>query len=214
MQRGRAGQGGQLVFLDEAGDPGFKFLRGSSSHFVIAAVVFDSRRAAEEVALVVKEYRRALGWREDHEFKFNKLEKRRIRELLVLVAGGDFRISAVRVNKSRVRDDLRLTQESFYNYIVVEALNHVSGLHEADVRLDGHAGREYKRSAIAYFRRQLNADTRKIARFRFVDSKANNLIQLADLVAGAIYRAVQAKTDSADYVGILAPRIEDLWDFE
>jgi hypothetical protein len=64
------------------------------------------------------------------------------------------------------------------------------------------------------FRRQLNATTRKVARFRFVDSRTNNLIQLADLAAGAVHRAVQPKTDASDYVEILKPRIEEIWDFE
>ncbi len=32
---------GQIVFIDDAGDPGFKIDRGSSTHFVIACVIFD-----------------------------------------------------------------------------------------------------------------------------------------------------------------------------
>ncbi|MDR2379718.1 MAG: DUF3800 domain-containing protein [Bifidobacteriaceae bacterium] len=206
--------GWDMVFLDDAGDPGFKFDRGSSSHFVIAAVRFQDRLAAEETALVMKRYRRAQGWRDDHEFKFTKLDKGRVKELLGLVAGCDYRINAVRVDKALIRSgELRAKPESFYNYIVMQALDQIPGLLEADVRLDGHAGREYKQSAIAYFRRQLNSSSRKVARFRFVDSRGNNLIQLADLAAGSIHRAVQDKTDAAEYVRILAPRIEEIWDF-
>jgi hypothetical protein len=200
--------------LDDAGDPGFKFDLGSSSHFVIAAVVFDSDLAAEQVSLVMKRYRRSQGWRDDHEFKFNKLEKARTKQLLTLLATCDFRVRAVRVDKGLIRSgEMRTKQESFYNYIVMQALARIPDLRDADVRLDGRASREYRQSAIVYFRRQLNADTTKVARFRFVDSKTDNLIQLADLVAGAIHRAVQAKTDACDYVKILAPRIEDVWDF-
>ena len=43
-----------LIFLDESGDAGFKFGQGSSSHFVIALVIFDSPLDAEETALHIK----------------------------------------------------------------------------------------------------------------------------------------------------------------
>lgn len=36
-----------LVLIDESGDPGFKLVRGSSSHFVVAMVVFDDFTDAE-----------------------------------------------------------------------------------------------------------------------------------------------------------------------
>jgi hypothetical protein len=64
-----------LVFIDDSGDPGFKFDKGSSTHFVIACIVFDDNLDAEETALKIKRLRRSLGWRDDHEFKFNKASK-------------------------------------------------------------------------------------------------------------------------------------------
>lgn len=85
----------------------------------------------------------------------------------------------------------------------------------ASVKLDGEAGRQYKQQAVAYFRREVNQDGQKIAKFAFVDSSKNDLIQLADLVAGAIYRSRLAeKTDREEYITILKPRIEEIWDFE
>jgi hypothetical protein len=100
-----------------------------------------------------------------------------------------------------------------HNFTVMQALDRISGLEDADVRLDGTAGREYKQSTRAYFRKQLNATTKKVGEFRFVDSKTNNLIQLADLCAGSIHRAVSDKSDAAVYVDILKARIEEIWDF-
>jgi hypothetical protein len=46
----------QHVFIDDSGDPGFKLNKGSSSHFVIACVIFDDSLDAEEVALTIKKY--------------------------------------------------------------------------------------------------------------------------------------------------------------
>jgi hypothetical protein len=145
---------GVKVFIDDAGDAGFKFGQGSSSHFVIACLIFEDNLVAEEVALEMKKYRRSLGWRDDHEFKFNKLKKNMIKELLRMVAPFDYRIRAVRVDKSLIRSaELRQKPQMFYNFTVMQALDRIPGLEDADVRLDGTAGRECRQSTRAYFRK-------------------------------------------------------------
>jgi hypothetical protein len=65
----------QLVFIDDAGDPGFKTESGSSKYFVIACVIFDDNLIAEETSLAMKKHRRTIGWRDEQEFKFSKTKK-------------------------------------------------------------------------------------------------------------------------------------------
>lgn len=205
----------QLVFIDDSGDPGFKLDKGSSSHFVIACVIFDDALDAEEAALTIKKFRRSLGWSEHREFKFNKTNKKYIKELLDLVSATNFRVRAIRIDKSRVYShELKNRQDSFYNYAIKEVLSKTSTLQDASVRLDGHSGREYKKSAITYLRREVNSRGSKIRKVKFVKSDTDVLIQLADLIAGSILRESQTeKTDSGDYVQLIKKRIEDVWDF-
>lgn len=206
----------QLVFIDDSGDPGFKLDKGSSSHFVIATVIFDDPLDAEETALIIKKYRRELGWSDKREFKFNKTNKKIIGELLGRVTNCNFKIRAICIDKSKIYShELKNKQDSFYNYAIKEVLSKTDSLNAADIRLDGHSGREYKKSAITYLRREVNTQSKKIAKVRFVDSSTNVLIQLADLVAGSILRSTQtAKTDHAVYTKILEKRIEDVWYFQ
>jgi len=206
----------QLVFIDDSGDPGFKLDKGSSSHFVIACVIFDDLLDAEETALIIKKYRRELGWNENREFKFNKTHKKYIREVLQRVSKSSFRIRAICIDKSNIRSpELRNKQNSFYNYAIKEVLSKTDSLSQADIRLDGHSGRTYKKSAITYLRREVNSRSQKITKVRFVNSHTNTLIQLADLVAGSILRSTQKKkTDSGDYLKIFKRRIEDVWYFQ
>lgn len=206
----------QLVFIDDSGDPGFKLGRGSSSHFVIACVIFDDPLVAEEVALSIKKYRRSLGWGDHREFKFNKTKKKYVRELLEIVSRYNFRVRAICIDKSLIYShELKSKQDSFYNYAIKLVLEKSDSLNKADVRLDGHSGREYKKSAITYLRREANARSSKVAKVRFVDSGTNVLIQLADLVAGSILRTTQtSKTDSGEYMKVLEGRIEDVWHFK
>lgn len=206
----------QHVFIDDSGDPGFKLQKGSSTHFVIACVIFDDPLDAEEVALIIKKYRRELKWGDNREFKFNKTNKKLIKGLLSRVCGSSFKVRAICIDKSLIRSsELKNRQDSFYNYAIKEVLAKSSSLRNADIRLDGHSGRAYKKSAGAYIRREVNSSSHKIDRVRFVDSKTNVLIQLADLVAGSILRSTQTdKTDCSEYIKLLGKRIEDVWYFK
>ena len=139
-----------------------------------------------------------------------------MKEALNRIANSHFRIRAICIEKSCIYShELKNKQDSFYNYAIKEVLTKTSGLELADVRLDGHSGREYKKSAITYLRREVNANSNKIARVRFVDSRTIMLIQLADLAAGSILRSTQSsKSDQNAYVKILKNRIENVWNFK
>jgi hypothetical protein len=206
----------KLVFLDDAGDPGFKLGRGSSNYFVIACVIFDDNLVAEEVSRIMKEHCLDAKLSSVSEYKFSKTRKSVIKGLLYKIKDCDFRIRAIRVDKSLVRShELRNRPNSFYNYVIKEVLSNTPNLEDASVRLDGHADREYRRTAVAYFRKQVNLSEHKIADFKFYDSQKNELIQLADLVAGSILRTTQTdKTDCNDYYEIIKNRVEDLSDLE
>lgn len=206
-----------LVFIDESGDAGFKLDRGSSSHFVIACVIFDDHLDAEETALKIKRFRRSLGRRDDHEFKFNKSSKEVRLGFFTAVEECRFRVRAVVVDKSRVSSGhLKRDKASFHNYFIKSVIEQSSGtIQNARIRIDGRGDREYKRTAGSYFRRQLNGAGDVVVDVKFVDSSSDALIQLADMVAGAIRRdESNEKRDSADYVSAFRKKIQDIWRFK
>lgn len=199
----------QLVFLDDSGDAGFK--GAASSHFVIACAIFMDDLVAEEASLIMRKYRREIGWSDDGEFKFAKTKKVYVKEVLRRVCKLDFEISAIVVDKSVVGTG---KTQNFYNHIIKELLIRLP-INDASVRIDGHAGTNYLRSACAYFRKNVNVQSHKISEVRYVDSKDNVLIQLADLVAGSIFRSTQTnKSDHADYLPIIKKRIGFIYQYE
>lgn len=206
-----------LVFIDDAGDAGFKLNNGSSSHFVIACVIFDDNLEAEETALRIKKLRRSLRWRDEHEFKFNKTSRKIRSVFLQEIKACKFRVRAIVADKSVIRShELRSSKESFYNYMIKEVLSKGGGfIKNARVRLDGHEDRAYKKAAATYFRQHANPKGKVIKNVRFVNSKSDSLIQLADMVAGSILRSTQSsKSDAGDYIKIISKRIEDIWFFK
>ena len=206
-----------LVFIDDSGDPGFKLESGSSRYFVIACVVFDDNLDAEETALKIKRLRKSLKWRDEHEFKFNKTNKQIRLEFLDNIKGCPFRIRAIVTDKTLIRStELKKNKNKFYNYMIKEVLSKSDGfIKNASIRLDGHEDRAYKQAATTYFRQQVTGKNKIISKMKFVNSKNDNLIQLADMVAGSIFRSAHSsKKDSQVYLKTIQKRIEDIWHFK
>lgn len=203
-----------LVFIDDSGDPGFKTQEGSSSVFVIALIIFDDHLVAEETALVLKKLRRELTFPDSMEFKFHKSRAEIKRLFLQTAARCDFRIRAIVVKKEIVYSNfLRSNSDSFFNYIVMQVLRN-SGKHirKAKLRFDKRGEKRIRDELRTYLSSQLdNKRNNVFSDLKFVDSKQNILIQLADMVAGCIASYYKGK-DKVLY-RIIQKRCEDVWEF-
>ena len=99
----------QFVFIDDSGDPGFKFERGSTKYFTVALVVFDDDIDAEETSVIIKKFRRSLGWASHREFKFHQLRSDICCDFLREVMKGNFTIRAMLLDKTKITDN-QITQ--------------------------------------------------------------------------------------------------------
>jgi len=208
-----------IIFIDESGDPGFKIGQGSSELFVIALVIFDKESEAEKTANRIKEFKKNLGKSEKYEFKFNKMNKSLRTDFFKVIQSCKFRVRCIVVLKERVYSlELRKNKEKFYNYFLREVLEHNNNtIKNAKLRLDGFGERRIKKALISYLRKELNGGNNKkvMENLKFVDSKKDVLIQLADMITGGIYRYYQAeKVDKSVYKKIIEDKIEDLWEFK
>ena len=210
---------GQLVFLDESGDAGFKTEKGSSPVLVVAAVIFDSPDQAEETAEAIRNLRQQLGKSQRFQFHFSNLTRNWREQFLNSVSACPFRVRAIVMAKDRIYLDsqLRRRGDLFYNYTVRCLLNDALGrIENAKVFVDGDAGRESLRAMVAYLRRECNTEERcVIKQVKFVPKRENNvLVQLSDMVASGLARSYRTeKSDSRLYRSLLEPRLENLWEF-
>jgi hypothetical protein len=81
----------------------------------------------------------------------------------------------------------------------------------AKLRVDGSGDREFKQAFKAYVRSKVGRGV--IAKSNFVGSEKDSLIQLADMVAGAIARAHKEPRNDASFLDRIRHKIEDLWRF-
>lgn len=201
------------VFIDDSGDAGFRLGEGSSDSLVIACCVFPDADSAELAAGEIRKIRSELGWHTSHEFKFSKTRADIRMQFLVRLAKQNFFIRAIVLPKKDIYSDfLKTEHKSFYNFAIQSVLSNSGGtIQNASIRIDGSGGREYRKAAIAYFRRESQAkDAGIIRRVSFVDSHRDQLIQLADMVAGSIRCSHDSnRVDSGQYLGALNARIRD-----
>ena len=201
--------GKKLIFVDDSGDPGFKAT--SSENFVMAAAVFIDSDVAEELSKKINEYRKSLDWRERVEFKFSKDRKEVIVDLLKIVREYDFEIYAVYIDKTRFGSMMNIIDKNkLYDWTIAELLKTIP-LTDSKIKIDGRSGRQKMRKTAAYLRHELKIKDNEKTRLEigFEDSRNNNLIQLADLIAGSINRSLsKGKTDAVVYVRILKDKIK------
>ena len=208
-----------LVFIDDSGDPGFKLNKGSSKVFVISCVIFDDELEAEKTAVAIKEFRRKMKFPDTMEFKFNKSSRKIRKGFLTEISKYKFRIRAIVMQKEKIYSwELKKSKESFYSYAIKMVLKYDNKtLKNAKIKLDGHGERIFRRKLTTYLRRELNVRQKKVvSQLRFVNSKTNVLIQMADMVAGSIYRKYTSNKKDADiYYSILKKhrKIQDCWVF-
>lgn len=203
-----------LVLIDESGDAGFKVAKGSTSHFVVAMVIFRDNSQAEATSKAIAAAQVRL--RVKPEFKFNKCAYHVRDDFFAAVHPFMFGVRALVVDKARIYSEhLRDNKERFYNYFVQLLLKHDNeALQGARIKIDGSGDREFKRELSSYLRQQINAG--KVASLKFAESHRDSLIQLADMAAGAIARSYRRddRKDSGRWRDMLASKIEDVWEFK
>lgn len=203
-----------LIFIDESGDPGFKLGRGSTSHFVIAMIIFDKNEDATFTSKVIKDALIDLKIRP--EFKFSKSSDIKKDEFFARIKSCRFRIRALVVDKEKIYSkNLRQDDEKFYNYFTKILMNFPElKLNNVSVKIDGSGDREFKKELNRYLRSQIKSNLK--LKIELVDSSKNYLIQLADMVAGAIAKSYpnQIRQANNSWKQSLGKKIENIWDFK
>ena len=98
----------------------------------------------------------------------------------------------------------------------MQVLKHSGGtITNAKLKFDKRGERTLRDQLRVYLSRELDNKRRKIFKdLKFVDSRQNTLIQLADMIAGSIYASYTKK--DLTYLSTLkrSRRVEDIWEFK
>ncbi len=177
-----------FVYLDESGDIGFKFDRGSSRLFVVTLLFVDD---PSPVRLAIDELGRRLGLGPRQEFRFVHTSHDRRQAFFDCFRQHDVSIRALVVDKRQMDRRAVRDHENFYTQILGLVLEtQAASLTRATIVLDeSDESRRGKRERATYLRRQLNTNpAARKAKIIHQASHSDSLIQAADMASGAIFR--------------------------
>lgn len=199
-----------IVFIDECGDAGFKIEEQSSSrYFVIALVVFADVESSAKTEQVIAKLHQELGIRQ--EFKFCHDSRKTKLKVFNALRDCDFTVELLVVDKKLIESKyLREHPKNFYNFMLKEIISH-SEIADAKAKivLDGKGNKHFVNELKSYLRKDNKVQMKS---FSLKDSKKDNLLQLADYVAGGIMCCYKHNND--DYKKLLGKKIARLWEFK
>lgn len=173
---------------DESGDPGLNFGKGASRYFVISVV---ATHTPDSLRSFLENTRKNLRLAEHYEFGFHKLNSVKLREkIFTALAGADFEAWAILVDKTLLGDELRsMTGLERYLFFVAELVKIIP----AEKRMGGTLILDefgYPDKTKEELKRILKARNiiHGFRRITIRRSKSEPLIQIADLIAGAVWR--------------------------
>jgi hypothetical protein len=203
-----------LVFIDESGDPGMKLGGGSSPYFVVTLILIEDPEEATALEQRIVLLKRELGLSPNFEFHFSQLKGVWREEFLQAVSRYEWFSYTVVINKSLLTGKGFLFPDSFYKYTFgLVFQNAKPHLRDATVVIDGSGAREFRRQLSAYLRKRISSKdgtSKLIRKIKLQDSCSNHLLQLADMVCGAIARDHNKPDESARYRKLVSHREVDV----
>jgi len=185
-----------LVFIDESGDAGIKLKSGSSPHFTVTLLIFEDRDEANAADKRIDLLKREMGFPDYFEFHFANLRNDFRKEFLKAVAKYEFFYSSIVINKAKLTGKGFQYADSFYKYTCSLVFENVKPLlREATVIIDGSGSRKFREQLSTYLRKKVSTrgSDKLISRVKLQDSRANNLLQMADMICGAVARSYGKK---------------------
>ncbi len=199
-----------LVFVDESGDAGLKLAEGSSTYFAVTLVIFENDAEAEKLRLRIDFLRTELRVPGSYEFHFFRNNVHVRRAFLNAIKGYEFQFFSLVVDKRKVSSAEYRSGSAFYKVVCGVAFDAVKPLlSEANVKFDESGGKAVKKELASYIKRKVNDEGQAVERIKKIgtqDSKSSNLIQVADMVSGAVYRSFSSGAEAGEYRNIIKHR--------
>jgi len=195
----------EFIYIDDSGDAGLR--NSNTDRLIIAAVIMVDEDKKAALSNSINLYREQLGWHELDEFKFTKTNKTILVDLINHIKSFDYKAYAVVLDKKEVDiDSIPKEKISIYNHVLKELLLRVCK-DKQNITIDGKYGKKHDAEVRVYLRKQLRDSGVTGTSIKFIDSRKDSLVQLADIVVGSIARSYKNKTDSQKYIDLLKDKI-------
>ncbi|MCL2628921.1 MAG: DUF362 domain-containing protein [Oscillospiraceae bacterium] len=198
----------EYLYIDDSGDAGLG--NTNTNQLVIAAIIVDSDEKRVALTETIDHFRHNLGWNDLAEFKFAKTNKNTLVKLINATDFIDYKIYAIVLNKKVVNmDNVPKGHQPLYG-VLINKLLHKIGKTNQVITIDGKFCKKYDKEARVDLRQSLRKNGIVDTKIRFVDSRKNSIVQLADVAAGAIARSYKDKPNAQMYLELFGGKIKSI----
>ena len=183
---------------------------GSSEVFIVTAVTFEDRDEATSCDNRIDSLRVELRKNARFEFHFNSCCRELREQFLAETGKFQYFYMSFIFNKSKLYGEGFQYKNSFYKYAVNLLFENLKPyLKNAIVIFDRCGNREFQQELKKYLGKRINQKGQEqlVKKIKTNDSCSNNLLQLADMVCGAVGRYLKkSKADHLTYRKIISHR--------
>lgn len=201
------------IAIDESGDIGQRFWRGSTKWFVMTAVIVpDVKDGCGKTCQAISDYVEEYANGRELHFAHNSHEQHT--HFLRYMKNKDFVYVSVALDKRkllRISPQILATKQTLLRFCLDILFTELKPWLDSPIVLldtsgSEHLNRSLKRHLLEYYGAKHNGDFRAIKEQRYVDSKSEPLVQLADYIAGAVRHHVDKSYNSRSYEQYLADK--------
>ncbi len=194
-----------LAFVDESGDTGRKILNRSSRYFVIAVIIFHDNEDAQACEYTIQRLRHSLNLPVRYEFHYAQNHRRIKEAFLEAVSPHRFDYYTFAVDKGTTNTFRLRTvfSEGMYKFAARRVFEIAKPCltQSISVIIDEIGGKRFRNDLVAHLRSHITDDTGNalIGDVKIHRSSGNELIQLADYVAGITNRSLRGSRQEVEY---------------
>lgn len=193
------------IAIDESGDSGRKFWRGSSRWFIVSAVIVPDDLYCGPTCQAIENYRAQHNAGRELHFAHNSHEHHV--NFLKYMVDKEYVFASVVIDKAKLlkrKPQVFRSKMSLLQFSFDELFKHLHPwLDEPVVLIDTNGpsrfNRGLSRHLLKLYGSKHNGDIHAIKQIRPVDSNREALVQLADYVSGAIHHHVRDPQGSETY---------------
>jgi len=190
------------IAIDESGDSGLKFWKGSSRWFILTAIIVPDDKICGPICTAVDDYRQNVNNGFELHFAHNSHEQHV--NFFSYMSDKEFIFASVCIDKQKLarrRPQVLRSKMSLYRFAFEKLFTELKPwLDHPVVLIDTNGPKHFNKALSNHLLRMFGSkhkgDINYIEQVRVVDSQYEPLVQLADYVAGAIHHHVDGRHNS------------------
>lgn len=184
------------LWIDESGDCGFKFNKGSSRFLVITAVYLIGENKNSDIEKAINKLKSELNLNQDYEFKFSRCKNTFKNDFFRIINNLDIQYKAIIVDKKNLKAPaLRFQSQQLYCELVRRLLyDNDPPLEKSILVIDEATAKIHHKEFNRVLKKYLSKNI--VSKIRQTRSRSNIMIQIADMIAGSIFRKYEKDDDN------------------